>query len=234
MIRAALGVAVVLALMAGAWYFFKSTDQGKAVAEQGNRLAENVKNPPTLPPLPGWGNGNVAQPNVPAPTPEGTQPRLEQPATPQPNPAQPERLNGRETHISAGGTNERPFDPRVLEPVVQAPQAKEYTVQSGDSLWSISKKQYGSAKYIDQIAQANRLTPNKGLKIGQTLMLPPIKSNTCPVNPNERDADCEADNGTTNNTNTNTNTRTPPTQTVRATDNMPPTLNRTFRVERQH
>jgi LysM repeat protein len=49
-----------------------------------------------------------------------------------------------------------------------------YTVASGDSIAKISKKQYGSEAYVDQILQANGLTESSQLQIGQTLTLPAI------------------------------------------------------------
>lgn len=49
---------------------------------------------------------------------------------------------------------------------------KNYTVKKGDTLWSISKSQYGNANQIDAIAKLNNL-PNKNLiSVGQILKLP--------------------------------------------------------------
>jgi LysM repeat protein len=50
----------------------------------------------------------------------------------------------------------------------------KYTVVSGDSIAKISKKQYGSEAYVDQILQANGLTESSQLQIGQELNLPTI------------------------------------------------------------
>jgi hypothetical protein len=55
------------------------------------------------------------------------------------------------------------------------PYPTSYIVQSGDSLYAISKKVYGNASQIDLIFQANRdtLKSKNSLKVGQTLRLPP-------------------------------------------------------------
>ena len=62
------------------------------------------------------------------------------------------------------------------EPVVQesAPQVKEYTVQSGDSLEGIAIKFYGSfdeAK-LKSLEEANKLANPNAIAIGQKLVIP--------------------------------------------------------------
>ena len=54
------------------------------------------------------------------------------------------------------------------------PVPKDYKVEPGDSLYSISKKIYGDAKKIDAIYEANRdsLRSKNSLKVGQVLRLP--------------------------------------------------------------
>lgn len=56
------------------------------------------------------------------------------------------------------------------------PAGRTYTVQSGDSLFTISKKVYGTGKHHQLIYNANRgLLPSPTrLKIGQTLAIPPL------------------------------------------------------------
>jgi LysM repeat protein len=52
-----------------------------------------------------------------------------------------------------------------------------YTVQSGDSLWSITARVYGDAAYMEEIYNANRdaMTSPSALRTGMVLKLPPIK-----------------------------------------------------------
>ncbi len=60
-------------------------------------------------------------------------------------------------------------EPKALPPSKPAELVK-YTVQPGDSLWKISKK-YGVS--VDEIASYNQITSTKGLKVGQTISIPP-------------------------------------------------------------
>ena len=55
-------------------------------------------------------------------------------------------------------------------------RARTYKVKQGDSLYAISRKLYGDSSYIDLIYQANRQSlPSKdSLKLGQTLLIPPL------------------------------------------------------------
>ena len=65
-----------------------------------------------------------------------------------------------------------PVPPR--NPAVAAPtdaSGKSYTVQKGDTLYSISRKMYGTHKRWKEIQDANGL-PNDNIKIGQVLKLP--------------------------------------------------------------
>ena len=57
----------------------------------------------------------------------------------------------------------------------QPPNSGKYTVQDGDSYWSISKKVYGTAKYFQLLAEHNRRTiadPQK-MKAGVSIETPP-------------------------------------------------------------
>ena len=59
-------------------------------------------------------------------------------------------------------------------------QMQTYSVQSGDSLYAISRKFYGDSSRIDLIYEANRdVMPSKDslLSIGQKLRIPPVPLN---------------------------------------------------------
>ncbi|SDX03985.1 LysM domain-containing protein [Paenibacillus sp. CF384] len=58
----------------------------------------------------------------------------------------------------------------VVKPIVN------HTVQQGETLSSISKKHYGSAKYAVNIAQTNHLANNNDIKAGDVLNIPYLKS----------------------------------------------------------
>lgn len=58
----------------------------------------------------------------------------------------------------------------VNQPVAAPNQT--YTVQSGDSLWTIAQKTYGDGSYHASIAAANPGVDSNHLKIGQVLQLP--------------------------------------------------------------
>jgi hypothetical protein len=83
-----------------------------------------------------------------------------------------------------GPTVPLPKEMTPVQPLKENPPSKvniqvdyptTYVVQSGDSLYAISKKIYGNASQIDLIFQANRdtLKSKNSLKVGQTLRLPP-------------------------------------------------------------
>jgi len=85
------------------------------------------------------------------------------------------------TPPSGGGTEAMPPRPSAVaprSPGMGGPAApmtdasgKSYTVQKGDTLYSISKKMYGSGKRWKDIQDANSL-PNENIKVGQVLKLP--------------------------------------------------------------
>jgi nucleoid-associated protein YgaU len=66
----------------------------------------------------------------------------------------------------------------VTPPAAPAPTEKTYVVKPGDTLSSISKKQYGTVKYADLIYEANRQLLNSpdDIREGQTLKIPPKPS----------------------------------------------------------
>ena len=99
---------------------------------------------------------------VPAPAAEATQPATAAPVGP-------------------ATTDFTPATPGLVAPSTpastefqQLPPAKaelvKYTIQPGDSLWKIAKK-YGVS--VDEIASYNQITSTKGLKVGQTITIPP-------------------------------------------------------------
>ncbi len=79
-------------------------------------------------------------------------------------------------------------EPVVTEPVVEqiqtlinpattdiaARNARRYTVEEGDTLWSIARSEYGDGRLAEQLAKFNRgrLTSSGQLRAGSTLMLP--------------------------------------------------------------
>ena len=58
-------------------------------------------------------------------------------------------------------------------------QTQTYVVQSGDSLYAISRKFYGDSSRIDLIYEANRdvMRSKNSLSVGQKLRIPPVPSN---------------------------------------------------------
>ncbi len=65
-----------------------------------------------------------------------------------------------------------------IKPAQAAPEAKYYTVKSGDTLWAISEHEYckGNGPKYDVIFQANRpmLTHPDKIYPGQVLRIPPL------------------------------------------------------------
>jgi LysM repeat protein len=66
------------------------------------------------------------------------------------------------------------IDPSMAPPKSVAPEAKTYTVQSGDSLSKIAKQFYGNANAYMKIFEANKdqLTDPNLIKVGQVLKIP--------------------------------------------------------------
>ncbi len=58
-----------------------------------------------------------------------------------------------------------------LEP---GPGQRTYVVESGDTLWSISKKNYGTPDHYNKIAELNRMTQKDRIRPGQVLIIPDL------------------------------------------------------------
>jgi LysM repeat protein len=101
---------------------------------------------------------------------KGTPPAAPRPAVPQPivqPPAPP-----------APVPEVRPKETRVATPapapVPETEPRRTYTVVSGDSLWSISKKNFGTPEHARKIAEMNKLGPKDRIKPGQVLYIPDL------------------------------------------------------------
>jgi nucleoid-associated protein YgaU len=147
--------------------------------------------------------------NVPQPTPS-TNPLPEPaPAVPAPAPA------------PMPVVNPSPAQPQQAEKPPAQPQAPAeqgglvtYKIQPGDSLWEISRKFYKSPNHIKQIADANNLSANATLRIGQMLVIPELRENKS----TPADADHEA---------TSARPETAKESSREDAAPMPPTLSRT-------
>jgi LysM repeat protein len=95
----------------------------------------------------------------PAPKPAVPQPIVQPPAPPAPAPA-PE-VRAKETRAAAP------------TPVPEEPR-RTYTVVSGDSLWIISKKNFGTPDHARKIAEMNKLGPKDRIRPGQVLYIPDL------------------------------------------------------------
>jgi nucleoid-associated protein YgaU len=57
--------------------------------------------------------------------------------------------------------------------------SRTYTVAAGDSgFWGIAQKEYGDGKYWTLIAEANPKVESSALRVGQKLVIPPLKDST--------------------------------------------------------
>lgn len=62
--------------------------------------------------------------------------------------------------------------PPATTPPAAPPQTRTYTVKSGDTLWAISVKYYGTGTKWTTIADANGVTDPRKLQIGKVLRIP--------------------------------------------------------------
>ncbi|MFB3890703.1 MAG: LysM peptidoglycan-binding domain-containing protein [Phycisphaerae bacterium] len=75
-----------------------------------------------------------------------------------------------------------PLPTIVVIPITPAPsptpagagEERKYVVLAGDNFHSIAQKMYGSSQYWDLIAKANPASNANALRVGQTLIVPPL------------------------------------------------------------
>ena len=107
-------------------------------------------------------NGSLT--DVPPAAPTHQQVAYQPPAAYQPAYQQPQQV----TPVS--------YEPVVAEPAVSTTPAsasnKKYTVQKGDTLWSIAQKNYGDGKQYKKIVSANPSIKGERVLAGQTITLP--------------------------------------------------------------
>jgi LysM repeat protein len=99
---------------------------------------------------------------------------------PKPKPVpQPEPKVINQTQPDSGKTAQLPdgsqqssIEDQFTGPTPTAIPDTVYAIQSGDTLYSICKKQYGDASLHNKLSDYNKLTAGKALKLGQKLNLP--------------------------------------------------------------
>ena len=72
---------------------------------------------------------------------------------------------------NSGGTDNQTTS-NTSTPASTTSGSKTYTVQAGDTYWSIATKMYGNGAYYERILKANNLTENDKLREGMTLTIP--------------------------------------------------------------
>lgn len=85
--------------------------------------------------------------------------------------------NTQSTEPQSGESDGNTGNTDTIVPSTSASKPKKtYKVASGDTLWKISIKQYGTGKqeYVDAIMKANNLKNPNDLKVGATLTIPDI------------------------------------------------------------
>ena len=82
-----------------------------------------------------------------------------------------DELTAEQTEGTEGETNGQTA-PAQGSPAGAGGSYSTYTVVSGDTFWGIAEKTYGNGIYFSRILEANGLTENSGLQIGQTLKIP--------------------------------------------------------------
>ena len=152
MFRALFSVAIVLLLSTIALLLYANF-----VHDDKSAGADTLLKPPPLPPI--------------------VQPRAEPAPIPAPQPLPPEKPVAvsplRETKEAKPKS-----DPRAKpEP---GPGQRTYVVESGDTLWNISKKLYGVPEHYGKIAELNRMTQRDRIRPGQVLIVPDLPM-TAPV-----------------------------------------------------
>ncbi len=125
------------------------------------------------------GTGDAA---VAADTPLNTQPPASLPSRPPP-PAVPESVFPQAPPVAPPPGVDVPSTPPSTPPAPPTPPpapaenvvaAHEYVVQSGDTLGDISRKRYGSQRYVDEILKANPGVRPERLRVKAVLHLPEV------------------------------------------------------------
>ncbi len=94
-------------------------------------------------------------------------------------PLDPENIQGKLVWVDEPIPDESVVVPPPPKPVLQ-PEGKTYTIQSGDTLWTISEKFYGKGVLWRTIADANKDTlpdPDRP-KLGAVLRIPPAPTSS--------------------------------------------------------
>jgi len=78
-----------------------------------------------------------------------------------------------------------PTPPAKPDPIVEVPTGRAYIIQSGDTLYRILVRAYGTApeELIDAIAEANAMSDPSALTVGATLKLPLVSGFQPPQQP---------------------------------------------------
>ena len=80
--------------------------------------------------------------------------------------------SGDASNLSTVGSATGPgtYEPEPLQPA--QPVARTYTIQKGDTLWSIAQREYGDGQKWKAISQATPSLDPKKLMVGQQITLP--------------------------------------------------------------
>ncbi len=89
------------------------------------------------------------------------------------NPATPEGEEGGAGEGITTPTSPIPAPGNNQNTTATATGGKQYTIETGDTLSSISKKMYGTTTRANDIQAANNITDPTKLKLGQVLQIPP-------------------------------------------------------------
>lgn len=219
MFRALFSVAIVLLLSTIALLLYANyahDDKSTSAAEVGLKTSP----PPVAP--------KADPPPMPAPLPAPAPAPIPAPA---PAPEKPVAVSP----IKEKETKPKP-ETRKLEP---GPGERTYVVESGDTLWSISKKNYGTPDYYNKIAALNRMTQKDRIRPGQVLIIPdlpytaPETEESAAAPAKEEPVEALADDHDRENDNLVTRKIAPPPHSDEATDPdvQPPTLS--VQVERK-
>lgn len=68
----------------------------------------------------------------------------------------------------------------VAQAAPQVTGRRTHVVQSGESLWSISKKYYGKAELLNKIAEGNGITTHDRIRAGQIIVIPDLNGIVAP------------------------------------------------------